>query len=65
MRDITLSDNWLDTVTNFFELRPVHEHHRLEYMSQLLKDEALLWYRMNLPTWKSNDQANWTVVKMP
>ena len=52
-RDFLLLGNWIFSVDQYFILTDMPAHKQGPFISTLLRDEALLWYRPNYERWNS------------
>src|SRR5271169_4833482 len=55
-RDFLLLDNWLFSVDQYFILTDMPVSKQGPFVSTLLRDEALLWYRSRLPVTRIGTQ---------
>ena len=53
-RDFLLLGNWIFSVDQYFILTDMPVQKQGPFVSTLLRDEALLWYRSNYETWDPN-----------
>ena len=62
-RDFLLLDNWTFSVDQYFILTDTPVHKQGPFVSTLLRDEALLWYRTSYETWDSKTPLTWEIIR--
>src|SRR5271169_370747 len=64
-RDFLLLDNWTFSVDQYFILTDTPVHKQGPFVSTLLRDEALLWYRSSYETWDPETPLTWEIIRTP
>src|SRR5437667_9982321 len=62
-RDFLLLGNWIFSVDQYFILTDMPIHKQGPFISTLLRDEALLWYRANYENWDPAVQLTWPTLR--
>jgi Retrotransposon gag protein/Zinc knuckle len=62
-RDFLLLGNWIFSVDQYFILTDMPVHKQGPFVSTLLRDEALLWYRANYENWDSTVPLTWSTLR--
>src|SRR5215510_2499363 len=62
-RDFLLLGNWQFSVDQYFTLTEMPVHKQGLFVSTLLRDEALLWYRANYENWDSAVPLTWEILR--
>ena len=62
-RDFLLLGNWIFSVDQYFILTDMPAHKQGPFVSTLLRDEALLWYRSSYETWDPNTPLTWVILR--
>ena len=62
-RDFLLLGNWMFSVDQYFILTDMPVYKQGPFVSTLLCDEALLWYRANYENWDSTVPLTWSTLR--
>src|SRR5438552_8066531 len=62
-RDFLLLGNWIFSVDQYFILTDMPIHKQGPFISTLLRDEALLWYRANYENWYPPVPLTWLTLR--
>ena len=62
-RDFLLLDNWTFSVDQYFILTDMAVHKQGPFVSTLLRDEALLWYRSSYEKWDPTTPLTWEIIR--
>ena len=62
-RDFLLLGNWIFSVDQYFLLTDMPAHKQGPYVSTLLRDEALLWYRSSYEQWNPATPLTWEILR--
>jgi Retrotransposon gag protein len=62
-RDFLLLGNWIFSVDQYFLLTDMPVHKQGPFVSTLLRDEALLWYRTNYERWNPATPLTWEILR--
>ena len=62
-RDFLLLGNWIFSVDQFFILTDMPVHKQGPFVSTLLRDEALLWFRSSYENWDPATPLSWEVLR--
>ena len=62
-RDFLLLDNWTFSVDQYFILTDMPVHKQGPFVSTLLRDEALLWYRSSYEKWDPKTPLTWEIIR--
>src|SRR5439155_20963514 len=62
-RDFLLLGNWIFSIDQYFILTDMPIHKQGPFISTLLRDEALLWYRANYENWDPAVQLTWPTLR--
>ena len=62
-RDFLLLGNWIFSVDQYFILTDMPAPKQAPYVSMLLRDEALLWYRSSYETWDPATPLIWSILR--
>src|SRR4030095_16451361 len=62
-RDFLLLGNWIFSVDQYFVLTDTPEHKQAPFVSTLLRDEALLWYRSNYENRNQTAPLTWDALR--
>ena len=62
-RDFLLLDNWMFSVDQYFILTDMPVHKQGPFVSTLLRDEALLWYRSSYEKWDPKTPLTWEIIR--
>ena len=62
-RDFLLLGNWMFSVDQYFILTDMPVHKQGPFISTLLRDEALLWYRANYENWDPTVPLTWQILR--
>lgn len=62
-RDFLLLGNWIFSVDQYFILTDMPVQKQGPFVSTLLRDEALLWYRSNYETWDPKTPLTWEMLR--
>jgi hypothetical protein len=62
-RDFLLLGNWIFSVDQYFILTDMPVHKQGPFVSTLLRDEALLWYRSSYEAWDSKTPLTWEILR--
>jgi Retrotransposon gag protein/Zinc knuckle len=62
-RDFLLLDNWMFSVDQYFILTDMAVHKQGPFVSTLLRDEALLWYRSSYEKWDPKTPLTWEIIR--
>jgi len=62
-RDFLLLGNWIFSVDQYFILTDMPAHKQGPFVSTLLRDEALLWYRSSYETWDPATPLTWDILR--
>ena len=61
-RDFLLLGNWIFSVDQYFILTDMPAHKQGPFISTLLRDEALLWYRSSYENWDPTTPLTWEIL---
>jgi hypothetical protein len=61
-RDFLLLDNWIFSVEQYFLLTDMPVNKQGPFVSTLLRDEALLWYRSSYEKWDPKTPLTWKII---
>jgi len=61
-RDFLLLGNWIFSVDQYFILTDMPAHKQGPFVSMLLRDEALLWYRSSYEKWDPKTPLTWEII---
>src|SRR5881394_1937177 len=64
-RDFLLLGNWIFSVDQYFILTDMPIYKQGPFISTLLRDEALLWYRANYENWHPAVPLTWPTIRRP
>lgn len=62
-RDFLLLGNWIFSVDQYFILTDMPAHKQGPFVSTLLRDEALLWYRSSYENWDPATPLTWDILR--
>src|SRR5436190_8487815 len=62
-RDFLLLGNWIFSVDQYFILTDMPKHKQGPFVSTLLRDEALLWFRSNYENWDPATPLTWDILR--
>jgi hypothetical protein len=62
-RDFLLLDNWIFSVDQYFILTDMSVKKQGPFVSTLLRDEALLWYRSSYEKWDPKTPLTWEIIR--
>jgi Retrotransposon gag protein/Zinc knuckle len=62
-RDFLLLGNWIFTVDQYFILTDMSVPKQAPFVSTLLRDEALLWYRSSYENWDPATPLTWDIIR--
>ena len=62
-RDFLLLGNWIFSVDQYFILTDMPAHKQGPFVSTLLRDEALLWYRSSYENWDPATPLTWQILR--
>jgi hypothetical protein len=62
-RDFLLLGNWIFSVDQYFILTDMPVHKQGPFVSTLLRDEALLWYRSSYDKWDPATPLTWEILR--
>ena len=62
-RDFLLLGNWIFSVDQYFILTDMPVPKQGPFVSTLLRDEALLWYRSSYETWDPATPLTWEILR--
>src|SRR5438552_7142973 len=62
-RDFLLLGNWIFSVDQYFILTDMPIYKQGPFVSTLLRDEALLWYRANYENWDPSTPLTWQILR--
>jgi len=62
-RDFLLLGNWIFSVDQYFILTDTPAHKQGPFVSTLLRDEALLWYRSSYENWDPATPLTWDILR--
>jgi len=62
-RDFLLLGNWIFSVDQYFILTDMPAHKQGPFVSTLLRDEALLWYRSSYEQWNPATPLTWEILR--
>jgi hypothetical protein len=62
-RDFLLLGNWIFSVDQYFVLTDMPVHKQGPFVSTLLRDEALLWYRSSYENWDPATPLTWDILR--
>ena len=62
-RDFLLLGNWIFSVDQYFILTDMPIHKQGPFISTLLRDEALFWYRANYENWDPAVPLTWPTLR--
>ena len=62
-RDFLLLGNWIFSVDQYFILMDMSVSKQGSFVSMLLRDEALLWYRFSYENWDSATPLTWEILR--
>ena len=62
-RDFLLLGNWIFSVDQYFLLTDMPVPKQAPFVSTLLRDEALLWYRSSYETWDPATPLTWSILR--
>ena len=62
-RDFLLLDNWIFAVDQYFILTDMSVQKQGPFVSTLLRDEALLWYRSSYEKWDPTTPLTWEIIR--
>jgi hypothetical protein len=62
-RDFLLLDNWIFSVDQYFLLTDMSMTKQGPFVSTLLRDEALLWYRSSYEKWDPKTPLTWEIIR--
>ena len=62
-RDFLLLDNWIFFVDQYFLLTNMPVPKQVPFVSTLLRDEALLWYRSSYEIWDPATPLTWSILR--
>src|SRR5208282_6792301 len=62
-RDFLLLGNWIFSVDQYFILTDMPVPKQGPFVSTLLRDEALLWYRSSYENWDSATPLTWEILR--
>src|SRR5579871_4202953 len=62
-RDFLLLGNWMFSIDQYFILTDMPIHKQGPFVSTLLRDEALLWYRVNYEHWDPSTPLTWQILR--
>jgi Ty3 transposon capsid-like protein/Zinc knuckle len=62
-RDFLLLGNWIFSVDQYFVLTDMPTHKQGPFVSTLLRDEALLWYRSSYESWDPTTPLTWDILR--
>jgi len=62
-RDFLILGNWLFSVDQYFILTDMPAHKQVPFVSTLLRDEALLWYRSYYESSDPSTPLTWEIVR--
>jgi Ty3 transposon capsid-like protein/Zinc knuckle len=62
-RDFLLLGNWIFSVDQYFILTEMPVYKQGPFVSTLLRDEALLWYRANYENWDPATPLTWQILR--
>ena len=62
-RDFLLLDNWSFSVDQYFLLTDTPANKQGPFVSTLLRDEALLWYRSSYEKWDTKTPLTWEIIR--
>jgi hypothetical protein len=62
-RDFLLLGNWIFSVDQYFILTDMSIYKQGPFVSTLLRDEALLWYRANYENWDPSTLLTWQILR--
>jgi Retrotransposon gag protein len=62
-RDFLLLDNWIFSVDQYFILTDMTVSRQGPFISTLLRDEALLWYRSSYEKWDPKTPLTWEIIR--
>ena len=63
-RDFLLLGNWMFSIDQYFMLTDMPIHKQGPFVSTLLRDEALLWYRANYEHWDPSTPLTWQILRI-
>src|SRR5947207_15787867 len=61
-RDFLLLGNWIFSVDQYFILTNMPVHKQGPFVSTLLQDEVLLWYRSSYENWDPATLLTWDIL---
>jgi Retrotransposon gag protein len=62
-RDFLLLGNWIFSVDQYFILTDMPAYKQGPFVSTLLRDEALLWYRSSYDRWDPATPLTWEILR--
>jgi hypothetical protein len=62
-RDFLLLGNWIFSVDQYFVLTDMPIYKQGPFVSTLLRNEALLWYRANYENWDTSTPLTWPILR--
>jgi hypothetical protein len=62
-RDFLLLGNWIFSVDQYFILTDMPAHKQGPFVSTLLRDEALLWFRTSYENWDPATPLTWAILR--
>jgi hypothetical protein len=64
-RDYLLLGNWMFSIDQYITLTDMAEVKQAPFVSTLLRNEALLWYRVNYENWDISNKGilTWKILK--
>jgi Ty3 transposon capsid-like protein/Zinc knuckle len=62
-RDFLLLGNWIFSVDQYFVLTDMAVQKQAPFVSTLLRDEALLWFRSNYENWDPATPLTWEILR--
>ena len=62
-RDFLLLGNWIFSVDQYFILTDMPVHKQGPFVSTLLRDEALLWFRSSYENWDTTTPLTWEILR--
>jgi Retrotransposon gag protein/Zinc knuckle len=62
-RDFLLLGNWIFSVDQYFILTDMPVHKQGPFVSTLLRDEALLWFRSSYENWDPATPLTWEILR--
>lgn len=62
-RDFLLLGNWIFSVDQYFALTDMPAAKQVPFVSTLLRDEALLWFRTNYENWDPATPLTWDILR--